>query len=70
MKANTERRKRGALLACLAAPVTVIAALSSTIAGKVGTSQMELLIGDATLAAVLFVFFCWRWNRVRSHFDV
>jgi outer membrane scaffolding protein for murein synthesis (MipA/OmpV family) len=54
---------RGALIACLAAPVTTVAALSGTIAGKLGMSQTSLLIGDGVMAVLLFALLIWTLRR-------
>jgi hypothetical protein len=52
---NTDRRKTGALIACLAAPITGSAALSGSIARNLGTSQASLLVADGVAVIVLLV---------------
>jgi hypothetical protein len=42
-------------VACLAAPITVVAALSGNISGHIRISQASLLIGDGIAAAVLLL---------------
>jgi len=52
---KAERQRLGALIACLAAPITAVAALSGNIAGHMHISQASLLIGDGIAAAVLLL---------------
>lgn len=61
-----DRRRIGALVASLAGPFTVIAALSGRIAGHVGLSQTGLLIGDAIVAAMLFLILVMSGRRNRT----
>jgi len=51
----TSRRKL-ALTLCLAAPLTVVAALSENIARHLGISQLSLLIVDGIAALLLLLF--------------
>lgn len=57
---SKQRRKRalGGLIACFSM-VTTIAALSSSIAPKVGISQRTLLGGDIAVAGMLFALCLW-----------
>jgi hypothetical protein len=63
MKARGKRRKTGALIAALAAPLIVIAVLPGTIAGKLGASQASLLIGDSILTLLLLVILVFSARR-------
>jgi len=49
------RRMMGGLIACFAAPVTAIAALSQNISRIVGISQSTLLTCDAAFAGILIL---------------
>jgi hypothetical protein len=51
----TSRKKLGLTL-CLAAPLTVLAALSENIARHLGISQLSLLIVDGIAALLLLLF--------------
>jgi hypothetical protein len=62
--ANKSKRSRaGALIACMAAPVTAIAALSTAIAPVLGISERTLLAADIGLAGALFVIVVWTARR-------
>lgn len=50
----------GGLIACLAAPLTTVAALSGTIAPKLGVSQGSVLAADGVALAALLALLAWR----------
>ena len=60
---TSQTEKVGALVACLAAPIIVVAALSGNIARHIRMSQSSLLIGDTVIAAMLVFFVAMNSKR-------